>query len=479
MTKPIRKLLFVLLLLLVACSAPFPARPLTPTPALHTHEQAAKPGVVPFTVVYHPDGPLYVGDQVSMEIISPPDFTSGNQSVSVSIGQKTLGKSDFQPFGIGGRQQATLYWIWDTHGLESGPQTLTFSVLPVGSVWEQTVTLLPAADVPAPEPGASWKTALSACCAIHYVSGTDAERDIETLKAMADAQAADVEKRLGTKFTEKIPLTFLPRVLGQGGFTSNGIYVSYLDRNYAGSTTQQVVHHEMVHWLDVQMGAKARLAMLQEGLAVYFSGGHFKIEPIPARAAALIQMQRYIPLRELTDSFYSSQHEIGYIEAGALTDYMIRTYGWEKYNAFYRDLNPLGGPDSGVLNAGLKAHFDISLEQLESDFKASLAQQTVPESELTDVRLTFSFYDAVRRYQQVLDPSAYFMTAWLPSGDDVRQRGIVADYLRHPVTPIERQIESFLVSCDASLRAGNYKTTELYIRVVNMLLDVMERQPKK
>lgn len=190
-------------------------------------------------------------------------------------------------------------------------------------------------------------------------------------------------------------------------------------------------------------------------------------------------MQRYIPLRELTDTFYSSQHEIGYIEAGALTDYMICTYGWEKYNAFYRDLNPLGGPDFGVLNAGLKAHFDISLEQLETNFKASLAQQTVTESELTDVRLTFSFYDAVRRYQQVLDPSAYFMTAWLPSGDDVRQRGIVADYLRHPVTPIEQQIETYLVSGDASLRAGNYKTTELYIRVVNMLLDVMERQPKK
>lgn len=284
MTKPIRKLLFILLLLLAACSAP--VRPLTPTPTspTPTHE----PVVVPFTVVYHPDGPLYVGDQVSMEVISPPGFTSSNQSVSVSIGQKTLGKSDFQPFGIGGRQQATLYWIWDTHGLESGPQTLTFSVLPVGSTWEQTVTLLPAADVPAPEPGASWKTAISACCAIHYISGTDAERDIETLKTMADAQAADVEKRLGTKFTAKIPLTFLPRVLGQGGFTSNGIYVSYLDRNYAGSTTQQVVHHEMVHWLDIQMGAKARLAMLQEGLAVYFSGGHFKIEPIPARAAALI-----------------------------------------------------------------------------------------------------------------------------------------------------------------------------------------------
>lgn len=475
--KPIRKLLFVLLFLLAACSAPFPVKPLTPTPHL-THEQASKPGP-PFTVIYHPDGPLYVGDQVSIEVLSPPNFSSENQRIRVSLGEKMLGETDFQAFGIGGRQQATLYWIWDTRKLESGPHTLTFSVLPAGSTWNKNVTLLPAADVPAPEPGARWKTVASACCAIHYISGTDTERDIEKLKTMSDAQAADVEQKMGTKFTEKIPLTFLPRVLGQGGFTSNGIYVSYLDQNYAGSTTQQVVHHELVHWLDIQIGAKARIAVLQEGLAVYFSGGHFKVEPIPARAAALIQMERYIPLHQLTDSFYSSQHEIGYIEAGALTGYMIQTYGWEKYNAFFRDLNPLGGPDSGVFNAGLKAHFDISLDQLETDFKKYLSQQTVTEEELTDVHLTLSFYDAMRRYQQILDPSAYFMTAWLPSGDEVRQRGIVADYLRHPVMPITRQIETLLVSGDASLRARDYKNTELYIRLVNMLLDVMERNQRK
>jgi hypothetical protein len=352
-------------------------------------------------------------------------------------------------------------------------------VLPAGPTWTEDVLLLPVSDIPAPEPDAHWETAETPYCNIHYVSGTDAARDIETLKTMADAQAVDVEQRMGVNFEGKIPLTFLPRVLGQGGFTSNGIYVSYLDQNYAGSTATQVVHHEMVHWLDGQIEAKARLSMLQEGLAVYFSDGHFKIEPIPARAAALIQLDWYIPLRELVDSFYNAQHETGYIEAGALTHYMIKTYGWEKYNAFYRDLNPLGGPNAGVLNAGLKAHFNLSLDQLETNFIAWLRQQTVTENDLTDVRLTISFYDAVRRYQQVLDPSAYFMTAWLPDGDDMRQRGIVADYLRHPISTIDRQIESLLVSADASLRAGDYKNAELDIRIVNMLLDVITNEQKK
>jgi len=461
--------------LLASCAAPL--QPQSPTPGVHVsvREQAAKAGLG-FSVIFHPDGPLYVGDQVSIEVVSSPDFDSNNQKMRVFLSEKTLGETDFGPFGIGGRQEATFYWVWDTRGLENGVHTLTFSVRPAGLTWNETVSLLPAADVPAPEPDAHWETAETACCTIHYVSGTDAARDIEALKAIADADAADVAQRIGVKFKGKIPLTFLPRVLGQGGFASDAIYVSYLDQNYAGSTAKQIVHHEMVHWLDSQIRAKARLSMLQEGLAVYFSDGHFKAEPIPARAAALIQLKGYIPLRELVNSFYNAQHETAYIEAGALTGYMIETYGWQDYNAFYRDLNPRNGSDADMLNAALEAHFHLSLDELESDFTAWLGQQTVTENDLIDVRLTLSFYDAVRRYQQILDPSAYFMTAWLPDGAEMRQRGIVADYLRHPVSAVSHQIENLLVSGDSSLRAGDYKAAELDIRLVNMLLDVIENR---
>lgn len=469
----IRKTILLLLFLLVSCAAPAPVHPLRAG-----RGQVAKIGT-PFTVIYHPDGPLYAGDRISIEVLSPADFTPENQKVKVSLNGKVLGETDFTPFGIGGRQQATFYWVWDTRKLDSGTYALKFAISPAGIGWTKRVILHPAADVPLPEPGARWMTVETVCCAIHYVSGTASERDIESLKSMADAQAADVEKRMGANFTRKVPLTFLPRVLGQGGFASNGIYVSYLDRNYVGSTTQQVIHHEMVHWLDTQVGAKGRISMLQEGLAVYFSDGHFKVESIPARAEVLVQMERYIPLRDLTDSFYSSQHEIGYIEAGALVGYLIETYGLDKFNDFFRNLERVNGPDSATLEAGLNRHFGISLDQLETDFRDYLQEQTVSADEITDVRLTFSFYDAARRYQQLLDPSAYFMTAWLPDGDDVRSRGIVADYLRHPVTPLERQIETLLVEGDASLRARDYKNAELRIYLVNTMLDVIERNQGK
>jgi len=461
------------MLLLVSCSTPFPPAS-KPIPTLIPTSTSP----AGFRVVYHPDGPLYVGDQVSMEVISPASFDSEDRRMRVSLDETVLGETDFGLFGIGGRRQATFYWVWDTEELDAGLYTLDFSVLPDGPHWSQSVSLLPESDVPAPEPGARWESVDTDCCTIHYVTGTDAARDIEALKSMADAEAEDVEERLGAVFDDKVPLTFLPRVLGQGGFASSGLYVSYLDQNYMGSSiaTAQIIHHEFVHWLDNQMGSETRISMLSEGLAVYFSDGHFKKEPIMPRAAALLGLEWYVPLAELADSFYDTQHEVGYLEAAALTGYMVETYGWEKYNTFYRDLQHVqDGSNADILDVALQEHFDLSLDELEADFVAFLQRQTVTREHVDDVRSTVAFYDAARRYQQALDPSAYFMTAWLPDGGEMRERGIVADYLRHPVSNIQEQIESTLVSAGASLQAGDYKMVEVYVRVADLLLDVAAR----
>ncbi len=73
------------------------------------------------------------------------------------------------------------------------------------------------------------------------------------------------------------------------------------------------------------------------------------------------------------------------------------------------------------------------------------AAQSFTNDERTDLRLTVGFFDTVRRYQKALDPSAYFLTAWLPDGSVMRQRGIVADFLRHPQKPDNRLMESLFV----------------------------------
>jgi hypothetical protein len=229
----------------------------------------------------------------------------------------------------------------------------------------------------------------------------------------------------------------------------------------------------MVHWLDSQMGGRLRLSILQEGLAVYLSDGHFKVEPILPRAAALLDLGWYVPLRKLADSFYFSQHEVGYVEAAALIHYMVTTYGWKNFNTFYRGIQPaLSGSEADALDIALQARFGLSLDQLEQNFIAFLRQQTVDDSVRTDIRLTVAFYDTVRRYQQELDPSAYFLSAWLPDVSAMRARSIVADFLRHPGSLFNRQIEILLVSGFANLRSANYTSTEADIRTVNRLLDL-------
>jgi hypothetical protein len=490
----VRRLLSILLLLLVvacspAISVPRPhvggGREKAPTPTATATATATALPTLPveptptpaadFSVQFHPDGGLYVGDKVSMEVITPTGYDAAEKSVEVSADGEEIGTAAFSSFGIAGRKEATFTWAWDTAALEAGPHVLDFAILPAGPAWSQSVTLLPAADLPPPLARAHWADATSECCIISYITGTEAERDIASLEQMADAEAGSVEQELHATPKEKIQLVFMPRVLGHGGFASDGIYVSYLDRNYAGSSTAQVLHHEMVHWFDNKQGGELRPTMLVEGLAVYLSGGHFKPEALPPRAAALLDLDWYIPLRELTDNFYPSQHEIGYIEAGALIQYLVETYGWEAFNGFYRDMHPQpSGKQSDAMDAALQAHFGITLEQLETQWQDSLRALPPDPAARQDVVLSVQFYDTVRRYQQAFDPSAYFRTAWLPDGAEMRRQGITADFLRHPDGEANIALETLLVQADASLRAGDLAAAAEKIEAAQRMLDMLE-----
>jgi hypothetical protein len=312
---------------------------------------------------------------------------------------------------------------------------------------------------------------------LHFISGTDAAQDIDALLEIADERAALAVASLGTDFAEPIIITLLPRVLGHGGFASNEIYVSYLDRNYAGNDFGQVLHHEMVHILDSRLGGELRPTILVEGLAVYLTRGHFKQEPLMARAAALLELGWYLPLEPLADNFYNSQHEVGYLEGGALIQYLVNTYGWEAFSNFYRDIHPHpSDKHSAALEDALQAHFGIDLAEMEQNFMAELYRQHLNPDLLEDVRLTVTYYETSRRYQQSLDPSAYFLTAWLPNGEELRERRIVADLLRHPQEPINLELESKLVAADWHLRAGDYVEVERLLEEVNEVLDRSEKQ---
>jgi hypothetical protein len=373
-----------------------------------------------------------------------------------------------------------MIWVWDTRGLTPGDYPLTFSIQPGGVTWTETVTLLPEADLPPPEPEAHWNSARSRCCTIYFINGTAAERDMPALLTQIDEQARDAVQRMGVEFTKPITITLLSRVLGQGGFADDEIRVSYLDRNYMGSYTNMVFHHEMIHILDGRLGGDLRPSLFMEGLAVYESGGHLKPEPLMPRAAALLDTETglgwYIPLAKLADSFYLSQHEIGYLEGAALVSYMVDTWGWDQFSAFYRDIHHVqDGSQSQAIDAALEKHFNLSFPELEAEFLDALRHQTVTSGVREDLRLTVKYYDTARRYQQLLDSSAYYQNAWLVDTAEMRRRGIVADYLRHPSTPTNLALETMLVTGYTGLLSGRYPQAEQALAIVDAVLDAIER----
>jgi hypothetical protein len=494
-----RRFLILFALIMLACQAlapqagspsPSPSPSASPAPALTSsptplHLPLPSETIVPtpepevtYTSRFHPDGDLYVSDVISMEIIAPAEQEAEGRQVQARVIEpvsEDLGAADFRPYGIAGRYQATMQWVWDTSQLEPGAYTLEFTVNQDGPSWTETVTLHPQSQIPPPEPEAHWEDAEIECCILYYITGTQSERDLPELLEITEEQAEAAAQNIKTEFDRPVPITLLPRVLGHGGFAGEEIYVSYLDRNYAGSNFGLVVHHEMIHILDNRLGGELRPSILVEGLAVYLSGGHFKTEPVFSRAAALLDLGWFIPLSTLTDNFYTSQHEIGYIEAGALVHYLVRSYGWEAFSDFYRDIHPVDdGSQSDAIDRALQDHFDLTLSQLDSRFRVALKRQQVIPDLRDDVRLTVAFYNTVRRYQQLLDPSAYFLTAWLPGGEQMRERDIVADYLRHPTSVENVVLEKMLVEADEHLRAGRYSEAEMLISEVNVALGELD-----
>lgn len=404
-----------------------------------------------------------------MEVIPPAGWNSQDKQVQVTLGDNVLGSAGFSTVGVGKRNEAILWWIWDTKGLPAGTYSLLFKILPEGDSWQEEVILKPADQMP--DPKSTWASTTSLCCTLYYVTDTDASSNIDQLKIMVDEQALDVSTRFQSVFEQRISITFLPRLLGHGGFATNGIYVSYLDGNLTGNTTGQVIHHEMVHLLDGSLGGDLKPAMLVEGLAVYMSGGHYKKEALLPRAAALLQLNKFIPLKDLVHDFYNQQHEIGYLEAGALVEFMVKRYGLDPYLDFYRHIPNLENREIS-LDSALNEKFNTNLAILERDFIIELRNQEVTEDVLNDLIYTLEFFDTIRHYQEELDPSAYFLTAWLPDGDIMRQKGIVSDFQRGPDRLDNRFFEFVLWSANHQIIKGNFLVAKPLLRLANNALDL-------
>jgi len=460
-----------------------PAPTLTPAPTVAVATEIAAPTESAATgdlhiaagdVRLHPDPVLYSGDLVSLEVIVHDGAALGlkNFPVAVYVGDTRLDVGRAGLYGFSGRLQATFTWVWDTTGLEDAHE-LTVVVDPDDEIQlgdenpDNNTLTIPVMLLPA-QPDATWQRTESACCIFNYLSGTPAERDIDLIKTMADEAMDYVKAKLGRQQNGKMVFNLIDRLLGHGGFASDVVTITYIDRDYAGGDLQTVFRHEAAHVLDRQSGGH-RPTLITEGLAVYVTGGHFKIEPFQERAVGLLALDRYIPLAELADDFYNSQHEIGYLEGGAFIHYLVETHGWERFAdllGVFQDVQP----ESAMLDGALRLVYGEALAEMETEWLAHLRAQQVDLRWQRDVANTVAFYDSVRRYQQRLDPSAYFLTAWTPDIKRAVRENITADYSRHPDTPENIALETLLVEADRALAAGDFESVERALEAVNAVL---------
>ena len=124
-----------------------------------------------------------------------------------------------------------------------------------------------------------------------------------------------------------------------------------------------------------------------------------------------------------------------------------------------------------MLDAALQAQYGQGLSALEAAWLAYLQALPADPAQVDDLRQTIRRYDTLRRYQQLDDPSAYFLTAWLPDGTEARGRGLFADFIRHPDGPDNIALEVMLVAAGQAQNAGDYHGAARLLDGVNAALD--------
>jgi len=460
--------------------APATVTPLPlPTPTAVQGDLSIYPG----DVRIYPAPEVYAGDRVSFQL-QPyvPDVISVNEvPVAIYVNDQLVVSDTLASRNWAGLAEGVYQWVWDTadqvgdHEIrvvldEQDRITLGDENL-ANNEAVFTVTVLDPRLLRPVEASATWITAETNCCIVYAISGTAAYRDLPELLGVVETAVNTAAVRLSVEPESKPRIYFIDRVIGQGGYAGSGMVVSYVDRQYAGGALHELLVHEAVHILDRQF-APQRIKLLAEGVAVWASGGHYKPEDLYERAAALLTMGEYIPLAPLADDFYPTQHEIGYLEAAAFVSYLIDTYGWSAFRDFYSNTTSnTAATDSAALDLNLQRYYGKTLAEMEGAWLDRLRAITPSSAAVRDLETTIRFYETMRRYQARYDPTAYFLTAWLPYPHEVIERGNPADLMRRPTDALNVTIEVMLQAAEAALRQGDYGRANVIIDSIARILD--------
>ena len=460
-------------------SAPSPEPLATITPAPLPPDLAINPD----EVILYPAPQLYAGDKVTFQLrpFVPDNVSPENVTVTILVDGKQVGSGVLNERNLSGESFGLIKWAWDTTGLAGERQIQVIldknDIIQIGDENPDNnqisfpVTVQDHDLLPELEANAAWVTADTACCHIHVVSGTAAYRDLPQLIAASETAVQQAAAQLDEEPQAPIEIYFIDRIIGQGGYAGSELVVSYLDRDYAGIALEQVLVHEIVHIIDRQI-APQRISFLAEGTAVWAGGGHYKPEDLAQRAAALRQLEMYVPLAELANDFYPVQHEIGYLEAAAFVNYLIDRQGWSRYRDFYNavTLDDAETP-AMALDLNLQIYYNKTLADIEAEWAAYLDELGWDSAAVADLQTTLRHYDAMRHYQRLYDPTAHFLYAWLPYPQEVRSAGNPADLSRHPQSETNLTLELMLQASSEALHAGKYNRANVLLDSVNRVLD--------
>jgi hypothetical protein len=123
---------------------------------------------------------------------------------------------------------------------------------------------------------------------------------------------------------------------------------------------------------------------------------------------------------------------------------------------------------SQLLDQALQRHFGLTLAAMEGEWFAYLDALPRDDQDVADLLVTVRYYNVMRDYQLMFDPTAHFLQAWLPSARELEQRQLTADLNRHPRDPLNVTLEVMLLAVDRAIRSGDYGQA-------NVILDSVER----
>lgn len=435
------------------------------------------------SISLYPVPQIYTGDKVTFQVrpYIPNNVNPDDVTVTVFVDGLEIGSGNLSDRSLSQDAYGLVKWAWSTDDQAGTHQVQVFvdlnDTIQVGDEDPNNnhitfpVVVYDRDLLPPSEANAAWVMSETACCRVHVVSGTAAYRDLPDLLVEVETAVKQAAARLNEEPQRKLDIYFVDRVIGQGGYAGSDLVVSYLDRDYTGILLHQVLVHELVHLIDQQF-APQRISFLAEGIAVWASGGHYKPENLDQRAAALVELDHYVPLTTLVNDFYPVRHEIGYLQAASFVNYLIEKYGWTQFREFYSNAQVDDAPTAAqALDLNLQIHYNQTLASLEAEWLAYLNGLKWDATAVADLETSLYLYDIMRQYQQQYDPSAYFLTAWLPYPGEVRQNGTPADLTRHPQAEINITLEVMLQAASQNLLAGNFNRANVILDSVSRVLN--------